>query len=155
MSEALKIFIDRLKGGHTQKIEEAIAPAFLGPDEPELRFAERVQVQGEAYLTDSHLIVHLKARTRVLMPCAVCNQMIGVELKVDNFYHTQPVEEVPRAVFDCSEQIREALLIELPRTVECAGGKCPERTAITPYLRSEARVDKTIHFPFADMDDLK
>lgn len=152
LMSTFKILIDRLKGGHTHKIEEMVEPAFLGPDEPELRFKTKVFVKGEAYLTDAHLIIHLKAATQVNMPCAVCNQMIDIDLKVDNFYHTEPIEEIPSAVFDFSEALREALLIELPRTVECSGGKCPERATITPYMRSQDRTN----FPFADMDeDLK
>jgi uncharacterized metal-binding protein YceD (DUF177 family) len=147
-----KILIDRLKGGQTQKIEEMANPAFLGLDEPELRFKTKVFVKGEVYLTDTHLIIHLKASTKASMPCAVCNEMIDVDLKVDNFYHTEPIEEIPSAVFDFSEALREAILIELPRTVECNNGNCPERASITPYMRSQDRSS----FPFADMeDDLK
>ncbi len=155
MSDSLNILIDRLKGGHSQKIEEGLDPAILGPEEPELRFKGKVNVKGEAYLTDAHLIIHLKADTQIAMPCAVCNQMIDFEIKVDNFYHTEPIEEIPSAVFNYGEALREALLIELPRTVECNGGKCPERALIEPFMRSEARTEKTTHFPFADMDKLE
>jgi hypothetical protein len=81
--------------------------------------------------------------------------MIEKELNVDNFYHTEPTEEIRSAVFDYSDALREALLIELPRTVECNGGKCPERAIITPFMRAEARTDQTTHFPFADLDDIK
>lgn len=152
MSDPFIILIDRLKGGQSQKIEGAFNPEFLGADEPDLRFTSKVTVKGEAYLTDGHLIVHLKASTKVAMPCAVCNQMIETELKVENFYHTEPVEEIRGAKFDYSEALREALLIELPRTVECNQGKCPERASMASYLRSEKRADKTTYFPFADMD---
>ncbi|HSX10281.1 MAG TPA: hypothetical protein VLF94_00995 [Chlamydiales bacterium] len=155
MSQPFIILIDRLKGGHSQKIEEALDPSFLGADEPDLRFTTKVTVKGEAYLTDAHLIVHLKARTVVSMPCSVCNQMIDTELKVENFYHTEPIEEIQGAKFNYSEALREAVLIELPRTVECNKGNCPERATITPYLRSEKRTDKTTYFPFADMDQLE
>lgn len=155
MSQPFIILIDRLKGGHSQKIEEAFDPAFLGLDEPDLRFPTQVIVKGEAYLTDDHLIIHLKAQAKASMPCSVCNQMIDTELKVDNFYHTEPIEEIRSASFNYSDALREALLIELPKTVECNRGNCPERATITPYLRSEKRTEKTTHFPFADMDDLK
>lgn len=155
MSNSRIILIDRLKGGHTQKIEEQMDPSFLGPDEAELRFPEKVSVKGEAYLTDAHLILHLKARTQISMPCAVCNKMIDADLKVDNFYHTEPIEEIASAAFDYSDALREALLIELPRTVECNQGNCPERATIDPFLRSKSRAEKTKYFPFADMDDLK
>lgn len=150
MSETFKILIDRLKGGQTQKIDEALDPAFFGLNEPELQFKETVQVKGSAYTTDTHLIIHLKAKTGALMPCAVCNEMIRVELKVENFYHAEPLEEIPSAVYEYSEPLREALLIELPRTVECNQGNCAEREILKPYLRT----DKD-YLPFADLDDLK
>jgi uncharacterized metal-binding protein YceD (DUF177 family) len=154
MSDPFIILIDRLKGGHSQKIEGSFSPAFLGLEEPDLRFTSQVMVKGEAYLTDAHLIIHLKASTKATMPCSVCNQMIETDLKVENFYHTEPVEEIRGAKFDYSEALREALLIELPRTVECNQGKCPERASMAAYLRSEKRADKTTYFPFADIDPL-
>jgi uncharacterized metal-binding protein YceD (DUF177 family) len=152
MSEPFKILIDRLKGGQTQKIEEDLPPTFLQVNEPELKFGSKVHVKGETYLTDEHLIIHLKAKTGFAMPCAVCNEMIESEIKVDNFYFTQPIEEIPSAIFDYSEALREAILIELPRTIECNQGNCRERETIKPFLKSETRVDKTTYFPFADMD---
>lgn len=153
MSELFKIWIDRLKGGRTQKIEESLDPAFLGPEEEELHFRSKVDIKGEAYLTDAHLIVHLKARCQALMPCSICNEMIQVELKNDNFYHTQPIEEIAGAVFDFSELLREALLLELPKAVECNKGNCAQRATMAPYLRAEKRKEKTTYFPFAHLDD--
>lgn len=144
-----KILIDRLKGGQTQKIDLQEAPAFLGSDEHELKFSSNVIAKGETYLTDEHLIIHLKASTAVQMPCAICNQMIEIPLKVDNFYHTEPIEDIKSAIFDFSDALREALLIELPRTVECNGGKCQGRALMAPYLKSHK---ERTHFPFADMD---
>jgi hypothetical protein len=79
--------------------------------------------------------------------------MIDQELKVENFYFTKPVEEIVGAVFDYAEALREALLIELPRTAECNGGKCPERAMMAPYLRPENRKENPSYFPFADMDN--
>ncbi len=153
MNEPFKILIDRLKKGETQKIEEVLEPAFLALDEKELQFPEKVIVKGDAYLTDDHLIIKLKANTAALLPCAVCNEMIRIELDVDNFYHAQPLEEIPSAIFDFSEVLREDLLIALPQYVECNQGKCPERNLLAPYLKPQAREEKTTYFPFADMDE--
>jgi hypothetical protein len=151
MLEVFNILIDRLKGGQTQKIEESLSPTFLGPEEPELRFASNVEVHGETYVTDSHLIVHLKAHMKIRMPCAVCNQMIEKPLKVDDFYHTQALEEIPSAIFNYSEALREALLIELPRTVECNEGNCPDRNVMKAYIRSKPESDPSTYFPFNNL----
>lgn len=151
---AFKILIDRLKGGQTQKIDLREDPKFLGPDEPELKFHKPVIARGETYLADEHLIIHLQTSTGVKMPCAVCNAMIvEIELRVDHFYYAQPIEEIRDGEFDFSDPLREALLIELPKTAECNRGKCPERGSITPFIRSS---EKETYCPFADMDkDLK
>src|SRR6185295_14428092 len=95
---AFHILIDRLKAGATQKIEECFDPSCLGPNEPELHFNTKVDVKGEAYVTDTHLIIHFKAKTKVTMPCAICNEMIDTDLKVDNFYHTESLEDIPSAI---------------------------------------------------------
>ncbi len=148
---SFEILIDRLRNGVLQKIEENFEPEFLGIEEPELQFPKKVQVSGEAYIAEDHLIVRLHASTAAKMPCTVCNRMIEIELKMDNFYHTQPLEEIRSGVFNYSEALREELLIKLPQYVECNQGKCPEREGLTPYLRSSKRKEQT-HFPFADMD---
>lgn len=146
---ACNILIDRLKSGQTEKIDQKLDSEFLGPDEAELKFPTPVTVNGEAYLTDDHLIIHLKAETAVLMPCSICNQMIEADLKINNFYQAVPIEEISSAIFDYQDLLREALLLELPRTVECNGGKCPDREVLKPYMHAE---DKT-NFPFADLDN--
>ena len=110
----------------------------------------KVVVNGEAYLTNEHLILHLNAVTCATMPCAICNALIETELKIDHFYHAEPLEEIRCAVFDYSVALREALLLELPRTVECNGGNCPDRTIISPYMRS---ITPTDNFPFQNLGD--
>jgi len=155
MHEPFKILIDRLKGGQTEKIEEALDPAFLAVDEKELRFPSKVDVKGDVYLTDDHLVIRLKAKTTVSMPCAICNEMIKTELKIEDFYHAHPIEEIPSAIFDYTELLREAILLGIPQYIECNNGNCPERASLAPFLRSQARIEKPTYFPFADMDDVK
>lgn len=147
---AFTLLIDRLKGGAVHKIDLQVSPEFLGPEEAELKFGKQVVVKGEAYLTDDDLIIHLDAKAEAWMPCAVCNNMIEIPLKVKNFYHTEPIKEIRNAIFDFQEALRESLLIELPRTAECNNGKCLERDSITPYMRSKK--DDRSQFPFAGLD---
>ncbi len=149
---SFEILIDRLRNGVTQKIDGAFEPEFLGVEENELQFPKKIQVCGETYLAEDHLVLRLKASTHAKMPCSVCNRMIEIELKIENFYHTEPLEEIRSGVFNYNEALREALLIELPQYVECNQGKCPERASLAPYLHSKKTKDEKTHFPFADMD---
>ena len=155
MQEAFKIWIDRLGNGAVQKIEGSFDPSFLEIDEKELQFHFPVEAAGEAYLAERHLVIRLKARTKASVPCAICNEMFDVELKTDNFYHSEELAQISGAVFDFSVPLREALLIELPCYFECCNGKCPERDSLAPYLRAAQKKesDKKIHFPFADLEN--
>ncbi len=153
MLEALKVWLDRLGEGQVQKIEGSFDPSFLGIEEKELQFPAPVSVRGEVYLAEGHLVIHLNASTSARMPCAICNKMIDAEVKIDNFYHTEAIEEIRDATFDCSEPLREALLLELPHYVECHKGRCPQRAALAPYLRAPSKTDDKTHFPFAGLDD--
>lgn len=152
MENQFLIWIDRLKGGQKQKIDESFDSAFLEIQEKELQLGFPVKVTGEAYLSDDELILHLNAKTRAMMPCAICNQMIPIDLAIRDFYHAQPICEIGGAIFDYREPLREALLIELPGYVECNKGNCPDRQSIAPYLRSEKRIKDDIHFPFSNLD---
>jgi hypothetical protein len=153
MLEAFKIYLDRLKGGKSQEIQGSFSPEFLEVDEDELKFERPINVKGEAYLTEDHLVIHLKASSAAKMPCAIFNEMIETPLVVNNFYHTEVLTDIKDAIFDLSGPLREALLIELPRTIECKGGNCPSRKLIAPFIRSEKRVDgDATYFPFADLD---
>ena len=153
MTEAFKIYIDRLKGGLVQRIEGAFDTGFLEIAEEELRFPHPVTVKGEAYLTEEHLVVHLSASTMAEMPCSVCNEMIKTPLTVGHFYHTEPLSDIRGALYDFGQALREALLIELPLTVECNKGRCPSRESIAPYLRLEKQAEQTTSFPFADLEN--
>lgn len=146
------ICIDRLKNGQTLKISESIDPAFLKIEEEELKFNFPVEVQGEAYVSEGELICRFKASTVAMMPCVICNQLIKIDLVLGAFYHAQPINEIPGAVFDYQDALREALLIEIPRYVECNAGKCPERSVIAPYMRSKKQKTEENYFPFSNLD---
>jgi uncharacterized metal-binding protein YceD (DUF177 family) len=148
---SFEILIDRLRNGGTEKIDAAFEPTFLGIEEKELLFPQKVKVSGQTYIAEDHLILQLKTATQAKMPCKVCNRMIEIDLELDNFYHTQPLDEIPSGVFDYTEALREAILIELPPYVECNRGNCPERQTLAPYLNAKKQENKT-YFPFADID---
>ena len=150
--EAFKVYIDRLKGGEVCALKGEFAPTFLEIDEPELKFHKPVAIKGEAYVTDDHLVVHFSAVAFAEMPCAVCNELFEYKLSCKDFYHTEPLSDIPSAVFEIGPVVREALLVELPHAAECNGGKCLKRDTITPYMRSEKRSSQSTHFPFSDID---
>lgn len=151
MTSEYKILVDRLRDGQVEKIEGFFDPTFLEIDEKELLFPSPIEVHGCAYLSEDHLILRFKGRAVAKMPCAICNQMIDVEVKISDFYHAEPLEEIREACFDYKEPLREAFLVELPKIVECKGN-CPERALLSPFMRSKPRSETPTYFPFSDLN---
>jgi uncharacterized metal-binding protein YceD (DUF177 family) len=151
MNSPFQIWIDRLKNGQTQTINESFSPDFLDIQEEELKMNSPVHVVGEAYLTESELILHFNASTKLKMPCAICNEMIEVDLRIKDCYHAVPINEIPSGIYDYKEDLRESLLIEVPKYVECNQGNCPERKMIAPYMHEKQK--ETSNFPFSKLGD--
>jgi uncharacterized metal-binding protein YceD (DUF177 family) len=143
----MKIYIDRLKEGQTLKIDESLSPDFLDVHEKDLLFAEPVRLEGEAYLANEHLILHLNIETTARLPCAICNDPVNLRISIKNIYLTEPLAEIKRAVFEVTEEVRESILLQTPLFTECNGGKCPERENLKPFLKEDVT-----NFPFADLD---
>ena len=153
--ENLKIYVDRLKGSPPCKIEAALPPDFLAIDDEELLFKDPVNVKGEAYLADEHLIIHLSIETAAYLPCSICNDAVHTPIQIKNIYLTEALSEIKGAVYDLADQIRETILLQTPLFTECSGGKCPERDFIKKFLKPEETPSDPAdipHFPFAGLD---
>lgn len=151
MEKSFKIYVDRLKNGNVEKILGSFDPDFFQIQEKDLQFSSPVELKGEIYLSEDHLILHLSGKTHFKMPCSICNQMIEAPLEIKNYYHTVPLSELPSAIYYFDEQLREAFLIELPKYLECSEGKCPSREEILPYMKRKAKTKDDVHFPFSDL----
>lgn len=132
MFEQFKINIDRLRGGKIEKIKGPFPPDFLDVEEDELKFRSPVEVEGECYITEEDLIVHLTASTVALMPCKICNEMSEVKISTTDFYDNIPLNDLTN--YDFGLALREALLIEVPGITECNGGHCPSRESLKQFL---------------------
>lgn len=155
MDESFRIYVDQLRDGRKEIINETLDPAFLRIDEPELAFMKEVRVTGEAYLASSDLILRLNAETEALIPCLICNDPVPIYIGIEDFYYTQPVSEIKSGVFSFEELLREIILIEVPFFAECHDGQCPHRGEVAKYLKStdekNNRSEETYH-PFSDLD---
>jgi len=156
MNKNLSIYVDRLKDGHTQKIEEEISSNFLDVKEEELSFPSPVSIQGKAYLADDELVLQFDIHTQFIMPCAICNEKISLPIEIKNFYHVEPIAEIKGHIFNFTELLREAILLQIPPFIECNNGKCPERKTLSRYIKKEEKAaphskKDHVHYPFADL----
>jgi uncharacterized metal-binding protein YceD (DUF177 family) len=155
MKEAFKIYIDQLKDGHSEKIEEKFDPEFLDVKEEDLCFIDPVDVNGEAYLAEHELVLHLDIHTQATIPCAICNQEVKVPVDLKDFYHMVPTAEIKSAIYNFQEMLRENILLNTPLFAECSNGQCPERDELKRFFREVDSPDKNSkdegYQPFADL----
>jgi uncharacterized metal-binding protein YceD (DUF177 family) len=136
MDDAFKIYTEQLRDGHIEKINEVFSSDFIDIHERDLDFRDSVILTGEAYLADDNLILKLKIRTTATLPCVVCNEPLKKEVRIENFYHVEPLEEIKgRSCFNFKDVLREAIVLEAPAFAECLD-QCPHRREIKKYLKN-------------------
>jgi uncharacterized metal-binding protein YceD (DUF177 family) len=140
MLEAMKVYIDRLRDGHTEVFDAEVDPSFLEVDEPELTFRHPVKLVGKAYLAHDELVLNLTLSTQATVPCAICNDLFAYPIAVQDIVHVEPLSAVTKGIFDMSPVVREAILLEVPLVAECHGGICPERKEIEKFLKKEEAI---------------
>ncbi len=146
MENPLKIYVDRLSRERTEKIEETLTPELVDVNEKDLKFQSSVKLEGKAYLAEDHLVIQLDVETEALIPCAICNKGLKKKITVKGFYHTEDLEKIRGHVYDYTNPLREAILLEVPSYVECLEN-CPKRTDLKNYLQKG-----NDQFPFADLN---
>ena len=155
MNEAFKIYVDQLKDGHSEQISEELDPKFIEVKEEDLAFIDPVHVNGEAYLAEDELVLHLDVDTLATIPCAICNTLVKVPVELKNFYHTVEEAELKSGIYNFKEMLRENVLLSVPLFAECNEGKCPEREVLKKFFRDEDSPDSKSgddgYHPFAHL----
>jgi uncharacterized metal-binding protein YceD (DUF177 family) len=155
MDDAFKIYIEQLRDGQVEKLEETLSADFLDVHEKELTFPGPVKLAGEAYLAEDNLVLHLDVACSVELPCAICNRPVRSAIRIVGHYHTVPLEEAKSGIYSFREALREVILLETPQFAECNQGNCPERKEIAKYLKKPSSAkneeDEEGYQPFANL----
>lgn len=147
-----KIYIDRLRDGKVEKIQDELPQSLLEVDEPELSFPEPIQIAIKAYLSEDHVVLHIDVKTTCTTPCVICNESATQTILIKNFHHTQLLDDTD-AIMDCLPLLRELILLEVRTYIECNSGSCPERTSIHSHLKkNDYTLSSDVNFPFANLN---
>lgn len=145
MLKKLSIYIDRLRDGSKDGIQENISADILGTDE-NVHFTSPISIYGEAYIAGDHLILSLGLKLDVTLLCIICNNWTPHSIHIKNFLHTEPLDKIKSGTYDYSSVIRDAIFLEIPTYFEC-NGNCPERAHLASHLTKKPKKN--------DMIDLK
>jgi len=147
MPEQLKIFTEQLQNDRREKLNLSLPPDFLDLNEKEVKATSPVVIKGEVYVLDDLLMLAFDVSTEVEMPCSICNTSTKVPLQNKNILISIPLSELPSSIFDCSDLVREEIIMLLPQFIECKKGGCPRRQELKSYLKKDSQ-----NFPFADLN---
>jgi uncharacterized metal-binding protein YceD (DUF177 family) len=156
MEDLFIIYINPLKKGKVETLDQKFSPDFLDVREKNLEFNFDVYIKGEVYVADQDLILHLDIKTKGTIPCSICNDPVNVDVELRGFYYVEPLANIKSGVFDMRESIRQAILLETPSFVECHQGICPQRKNIEKYLSHsrearESGEEISDYHPFKDL----
>ena len=147
MDEEFTIYVDRLRNGAVETIDLSLSAVCLEQDDERLRFEGAVIIRGEAYVAEDELVLHLSLEATALVPCVICQKELALPVVVKDWYHAEPLEQIPTALYCFRPLVRESLILEAPQLAEC-GHNCPERKNIEHYLSK----GDTQYRPFADLN---
>lgn len=153
VTDQFKIYVEQLRDGHSEMIEETLDPSFLEIREKELQFTNPVVIKGEVYLADEMLVLHMDIKTCAQIPCIICNEPVKVEIVINGLYHAVPLSEVKSGVYNFKELLRETILLDTPSLTECDQGHCPQRKELQKYLKKEQHPSDEGYRPFANFGD--
>ena len=155
--DLFKIYVEQLREGSVEEIEESFSPEFLDVHERDLSFKVPVKIAGQAYLADEMLVLHFDIQTVATLPCLVCNAPVAVKIAIKGFYHAVPLNEIKNGVFNFRDILRETILLETPLLAECHQGQCAQRQVLQKYFKKDnvpgvTESDEEGYKPFADLD---
>ena len=148
----LIIYTEQLREGSKEEINLDLDPSFFDIHEKELSFETPIHIEGEVYLTEDELVFHLNGFTKAKIPCAICNELLYLPIKLKGIYAIIPLHQLKSKIFDYSSVIREEFLLHIPLFAECHNGQCPERVSLASFLKKEEkRESNPTHFPFSNL----
>ena len=110
--------------GVVQQSEDFDASSFLGAPPQFIGFPKPLHVEAEAQKTESEIVLHGTVTTGILYTCARCLE--NFERKFEADFHQ--IFSFDQEFFDISNEIREAVFIDLPIKSVCRDdckGLCP------------------------------
>lgn len=158
MKDCCTVLIEHLREGKSTPIDESFAPTTLELNDEELSFIDPVSIKGSGYLAEDLLVIQIDITGACYLPCAVCNKPVKIPLVLKNTYITKPLSECSSGKAYFMQDLREAILLEVPSFTECNEGKCPERTHMKEYLKQPApktprQEESDLYYPFDDLEE--
>jgi uncharacterized metal-binding protein YceD (DUF177 family) len=136
--QRLQVFVDQLKDGEELVLDESLPPSCLDLAEgDEIVASSPITVQGRVYMASDWIIVDARVHTLISIPCAMCNNMFTYAIELPRFVTERQISTIEKGTWDIQEEIREAILLEVPFFGLCNGDSCHNIAEIQQFIRTE------------------
>lgn len=71
------------------------------------------------------------------MRCCICDEKFLHQVVVKDIHHFIHCEDSKTGIFDCKQLIRQELLLECDRFLECQSSGCPQRERLSNFLNKK------------------
>lgn len=135
MSLDLTLRLTSFDHGKEKAIEATLCGKDLGIDDDEATIIGKgITIQGSAYTTRDHLVIHTEVHVKAQIPCKICNEFFEKSIDIPPFYLVTPLKEIKNHEFNFAEKLKDAILLEIPDFGECRESGCPHRSELKEYL---------------------
>lgn len=138
MCKKLSIYIDRLRDGNKDFIQENISTNKILEEEKDFRVTSLLNLSGEAYIAGDHLILSLRIHLKADVPCIICNNWTPYPICIENFLHAESLANIKNSIYNYSNIVRDAIFLEIPTYFEC-NRNCPERAYLASHLTPKTK----------------
>ncbi|WP_213318120.1 hypothetical protein [Chlamydiifrater volucris] len=137
----LKIYVYRLKNiGDREALQYTVAPGVFSEKGLEKVFSCPIQVSGHVERVDEEqLVLSLSIQTEVGASCPFCDKAFSRTVAIDSICHLIEKDQLRDGVFDCSDLIRQEILLESEGLYECESGGCPDKAGIENFLQKKEK----------------
>lgn len=135
--DSFVIYLDRLRDERAETIDFQVDADEIQIAEEQLRADGQVTLKGKAYLANDHLVLDLSIKAVLLLPCKICTEMRPFPVEIEHTIITRDLDGIKGAKYNFFNDVREAIMLEIPTIFECNGGHCSQRDALQKYLSTK------------------
>lgn len=148
MKQQLPVYIDRLREGQNEPVDEIVEPQRLELSDDEISVTKPFKVTGEVYVVEEYLVVSLTIIGQLSLICRLCNEPFVFPISIKKAQEEISLDEIKDACYDLLPLIRELVLLEIPLYPQCSGSSCGNREKIEKFLKNP---NEQLNMPFKDL----
>ncbi len=120
----MRFFVSEIRAARLVEVEQDLDAKILGEPPSFAEFPRRLHATAQARMSSGEILVSGQVKTAVSLSCARCLEKFEREIES----HFEQRYSPDDSVIDVSEEIREAVIVDLPLTAVCrpdCAGICP------------------------------